>query len=562
MRAVQPDALDAPTLCHAFQLTAARCADGPALRTAGGAVEISWREYAERVRRVAGGLASAGVRRGDTVAMMLSNRPEAFVVDTAAMHLGAVPFSVYNTSSAVQLVYLLGHAEAVVIVTEAAYLDAVLAARPVLAGLREVIVVDEGAGDRSLDEVEATPAPDGFDFAASWQTVQPDDVATLIYTSGTTGPPKGVQLTHQNLIAEWRLTSQLHPLRPAGRVMSYLPMAHLADRVAGHYAGLFSGASVTCVADPREAVAALPEVRPTMWMAVPRIWEKLRAALAPLVANAESPEQWAALAAQIRSDLGLDDVDLLLSGAAPIAAEVLRFFGDLGLDIYEVWGMTETTACATCSPPGAHRVGTVGRALPGIEVKLADDGELLVRGPIVMPGYRNDPEKTAEAIDGDGWMHTGDIGRIDADGYVSIVDRKKELIINAAGKNMSPANIENAVKSACPLVGSVVAIGDARPYNTALVVLDPDAAGAFAAAHDIAETAPGALAQHPRVRAAIEQGIEQANATLSRVEQIKKHTLLAETWEPGGEELTPTMKLRRRPIAEKYAAQIESMYAS
>jgi long-subunit acyl-CoA synthetase (AMP-forming) len=493
--------------------------------------------------------------------MMLSNRPEALIVDVATMHLGAVPLSVYNTSSPEQVEYLLAHSDAALIVTEDAFLETILAAQQSAGDLRQVFVVGgEGQGDGSLDELESSEAPDGFDFDATWRATRPDDVATLIYTSGTTGPPKGVQITHDNLMSEWRLVSQLHPLRPGGRVMSYLPMAHLADRVAGLYAGVVSGATVTCVPDPKKAVGALPDVRPTMWMAVPRIWEKLRAALLPAVEQAQSPEEHARIAAEIRSNLGLEEVDLLLSGAAPIAAEILEFFEGLGLGIYEVWGMTETTTAATCSPRGAHRVGTVGRALPGVEVKLADDGELLVRGPIVTRGYLNDPERTAEAIDADGWMHTGDVATIDADGYVRIVDRKKEIIISSAGKNMSPANIENAVKFACPIVGSVMVVGDARPYNAALVVLDPETAATFAAAHGTKVTAVEMLAGDPQIRAAVEQGIMRANATLSRVEQIKKHTLLATAWEPGGDELTPTMKLRRRQIATNYASEIGAMY--
>jgi long-subunit acyl-CoA synthetase (AMP-forming) len=337
-----------------------------------------------------------------------------------------------------------------------------------------------------------------------------------------------------------RAIDAVHPIRPQGRVISWLPLAHLADRAVAHYLSLLSGATVTCVTDPRAAVAALPQVRPTVFLAVPRVWEKLRAALEPALAADPG------LRTQVATNLGLDTADLVLSGAAPIAPEVLEFFAGVGVEIYEAWGMTETGAAATLASPGEHRVGTVGKPLPGVEVRLAGDGELLVRGPIVMRGYRNDPERTAEVLK-DGWMHTGDIGQIDTDGYVKIVDRKKELIINAAGKNMSPSNIENTIKAACPLIGSVIAIGDRRPYNTALVTLDRDAAG-------------GRSIDDPGVQAAIADGIERANERLSRVEQIKKHTLIDADWEPGGDELTPTMKLKRKPITAKYAVQIEAMY--
>ena len=491
-------ALDARTLPEAFQTTAARFADAVALRTVDGAVEISWREYADRVRRLASGLAAAGAGAGDTVAMMLTNRPEALLIDTAAMHLGAIPFSIYNSSSPEQIEYLLGHADAGVVVTEPQFLERVLATRPKLPALREVIVVGErGDTGRSLDDLEAAGDP-AFDFDRAWRSVMPHDVATLIYTSGTTGPPKAVEVTHDNVLAEFHAIFELHPFRSGGRLVSWLPLAHLADRAAAHYPSLVSGASVTCVPDVREAVAALPAIRPTLFLAVPRVWEKLRAALEPMLEAAGGPEQRAALAGQVASNLGLDDPDLVLSGAAPIAPEVLEFFSELGIDIYEAWGMTETGAAATLAPKGAHRTGTVGKALPGVEVKLAGDGELLVRGPIVMRGYRKDPEKTAAAIDAEGFMHTGDIGEIDADGYVKIVDRKKELMINAAGKNMSPANIENTLKAACSLIGSAVAIGDRRPYNTALITLDPDAAQAYAATHG-ADSVQNGILLRPRL---------------------------------------------------------------
>jgi long-subunit acyl-CoA synthetase (AMP-forming) len=265
--------------------------------------------------------------------------------------------------------------------------------------------------------------------------------------------------------------------------------------------------------------------------------------------------------AKLRHKVGLDQAEICASGAAPIAPETLEYFWGLGIPLYEVWGMSETTGLSTITSPGKVRIGTVGQPVPGVEVKLAEDGELLTRGAGIMRGYRNDPEKTAEAIDADGWLHTGDIATIDADGYVKIVDRKKELIINEAGKNMSPANIENTIKASCPVAGPVVVIGDARPYISALVVLDPEAAGAFAARHGLAETSPAALAAHPEIRQAVLAGVKAGNQKLSRVEQVKRFRILPAVWEPGGDELTPTLKLRRKPIAEKYQHEIDELYA-
>jgi len=539
--------LDGTTLCEAFQLSAAHFADRVALRTAGGDVELTWAAYADRVRRVAGGLAELGIGRGDTVAMMLCNRPEFHVVDTAALHLGATPFSVYNSSPAEQVEYLFGNAENRVVVTERRFEELVRAVRA--PAVEHVVVLEDGLPD--------APFPG---FEESWRAVAPEDLATLIYTSGTTGPPKGVQLTHGNLMFTCNAYAPVLRLRPAGRLVSYLPSAHIADRFFGYYAGLVSGATMTCVSDPAQVVAALPDARPTGVLAVPRIWEKVKAALEGkgVTDPASMTEEERAA---IREGLGLDEADWAGSGAAPIAPEVLEYFMALGLPIVEGWAMSETACSGTINPPTAIKVGTVGRALPGIELSVAQDGELLLRGPNVMVGYRGEPEKTAEAIDPDGWLHTGDVAEIDADGYVKLVDRKKELIINAAGKNMSPANIEQRLKASSPLIGQACAIGDRRPYNVALIVLDPDGAAAYAAKCGLSDASPAALACDGGVCDTVAAAVEQANSHLSRVEQIKRFAILPVDWLPDGDELTPTMKLKRRVIVEKYAEQIESLYA-
>jgi long-chain acyl-CoA synthetase len=556
-KAAERIAAEAQTLCATFQATAARRGDAVALRTPEG-VELTWRDYAQRVHELAAGLAAHGIGRGDTVAMMLCNCPEGHLVDTAALHLGATPFSVYNTSSPEQIEYVLANAACRLVVTEPQYLERVLAAKASLPALEHVFVVDGAAADvPGLDALTAAAQP-GFDFDATWRSVTPDDIATLIYTSGTTGPPKGVELTHHNLVWTGRAWLEVTGLGFDGRLMSYLPMAHLADRVVAHYFAILTGASITCVANPKAAVPAIAGTRPTLWLGVPRVWEKLKGSLAPKLGAPPFADE---VAAGVRAQLGFPEGGFLLSGAAPLPLHVIEFFDALGLPINEGYGMTESSAVVTMNHAAARRIGSVGQPLPGAEAKLADDGELLVRGPLVMKGYRNEPGKTAEAIDSDGWLHTGDIAQIDDEGFVKIVDRKKEIIINAAGKNMSPSNIEGKIKGASPLVGLAVTIGDARAYNTALIVLDPDAAKAFAAEHGITDDSLEALAANEQVQAEVAAGVARANEQLARVEQLKKHTIVPGEWLPGGDELTPTLKLKRKPILAKYADAIEAMYS-
>jgi long-chain acyl-CoA synthetase len=589
-------AIDAPTVSEALRRTAANHPDIVAVRTADDSVSLTWSELLNRVDDVAGGLAKLGVARGDTVALMLGNRPEFHVVDLAAATLGAVPFSIYLTYPPEDIRYLIEDAGARVAVVEQAYLEPLLTARRNLPNLAHVIVVDgeAGTGTVALAEVEGSN-PD-FDPSVVSAAIRPDDLVTLIYTSGTTGPPKGVQLTHHNIMAAAETVEKVIRFEAGGRVISWLPAAHIAERMAHHYIPVVYAGTVTCCPNPREVLSYLPQVHPTWFFAVPRIWEKLKAGLeamqaaqpeeqrrvveqalqaslervrlkqrggpVPPALEAEVAEADEEMFSKLRAMLGLDQVVAVNVGAAPTPVEVLEFFHALGIELAELWGMSETCGAGTCNRPGEVKIGTVGPASPGIELKIAPDGELLVRGECVMTGYRNSPEKTSEALDADGWLHTGDIGQIDEDGFLTIVDRKKELIINAAGKNMSPANIEARIKTASPLIAQAVCIGDARPYNTALIVLDADFAPQWAAQQGIEATELEALAHDQKVKAAVEAAIEQANQHLSRVEQIKKLTIVAGDWLPGGDELTPTMKLKRRPIAAKYAAEIEAMYAA
>ena len=582
------------TLCASFQAFVKQSPDAVIIRTPGGGQEITWNEWDRRVRKLAAGLAALGVRRGDTVGLMVANRPEFHLVDAAALHLGAAPFSIYNTSAPEQIGYLFANAGNKVVFCDERFLTRI---QEVRGSVEHIVCVDDVSdvdGVLTLADLEAKGDPD-FDFDAAWQAVEPSDLATIIYTSGTTGPPKGVELTHANVIAETDATKVLFEATPGDRVLSYLPAAHIADRVTGQYFAIMYGIQVTCVADLTKLGEALNDCRPHSLFAVPRVWQKLKAAIDAGLAAEQSPAKrkiaaWAiqtgiraaraelagetspVLAIQhrvadklvlskLRHLLGLDECKAPASGASAIAPELLEFFWGLGIRIYEVWGMSETGGATTANAPGQTKLGTVGRPMQGMEVKLAEDGELLTRGPTIMRGYRNAPEKTAETIDADGWLHTGDIAEIDSGGYVKIVDRKKELIINASGKNMSPSNIENSIKAATSLVGQVVAIGDDRPYVAAIAVLDPDAAAAFATRHGFAGASPAELVAHPEIRAAVLKGVKEGNERLARVEQVKRIRLLPSTWEPGGDELTPTMKLRRKPIAEKYAHEIDSLFA-
>jgi long-subunit acyl-CoA synthetase (AMP-forming) len=588
-------AVDAPTLTEALRRTAANHPEIVAVRTVDDAVSLTWSQLLRRVEDVAGGLAKLGVGRGDTVAIMLGNRPEFHVVDLAAAMLGATPFSIYLTYPPHEIQYLIDDAGSKVAVVEQAHLAPVLEARKELPGLEHVILVDGEAGEGTVSLADVEGSNPGFDPGHSAGDGAPDDFVTLIYTSGTTGPPKGVQLSHHNIMSGARAVEEVIKFEPGVKVISWLPAAHIAERMAHHYIPVIYAGTITCCPNPREILSFLPQVRPTWFFAVPRIWEKLKAGLETMQAaqpeEQRRPVQEAVEAAiqrvrlrqrgepvppeleakvaeadermfsKLREMLGLDQAIAVHVGAAPTPVEVLEFFHALGIELAELWGMSETCGCGTCNRPGEVKIGTVGPPEPGVEIKIADDGELLVRGECVMSGYRNAPDKTAEALDSDGWLHTGDIGHVDEDGFLGIVDRKKEIIINVAGKNMSPANIEAELKSSSPLIGQAVCIGDGRRYNTALIVLDVDYAPQWAEQQGIEAATLEDLADVEQVQAAVQSAVDHANEHLSRVEQIKKFTIIPGDWLPGGEELTPTMKLKRRPIAAKYAAEIDAMYS-
>jgi long-chain acyl-CoA synthetase len=421
-----------PTLTAAFQQTALRFPHNIALSTADGSVRITWRQYAERVERLAGGLAGLGVKRGETVGLMMTNRPEFHLFDTAVLHAGATPFSIYNTLAPETIAHLFGNAGNRVVVCEQQFLDQIRAATAASgSSVKHIVCIDgEVEGTISVADLEARKSPRGFNFAKSWQAVEPSDVLTIIYTSGTTGPPKGVELTHANILAELDATTGIVPMGPADSVISYLPDAHIANRWGAHYNSLFTGMQVVTLADLKQMISVLPNVRPTFFGAVPQIWYRLKTGIEAQLAAEKSPARkklatWAIkvgrsrarllsdgkpvppplaiqhrladklVLSKIRARLGLDRVKFAATGAAAIDPEALEFVLGLGLPVCELWGMSELSCAATVNQPGAIRIGTVGTALKNAELRIADDGELLVRGPLVMKGYRNEPEKTA-----------------------------------------------------------------------------------------------------------------------------------------------------------------------
>jgi long-chain acyl-CoA synthetase len=590
------EAVAGQTVATRFRDTVGARADRAALRWKTGDrwAEWTWAEYADQATRLAGALGRLGVGRGERVVLMMRNRPEFHVADVAAILVGATPVSIYNSSAPEQIQYLAHHSGAVAAVVEDVdFLERLLKVRDELPRLEHLAVIDDD-GRAPGDVLRFADLLDGprADLDAAATIAQPDDLATIIYTSGTTGPPKGVMLDHANVVftAE-SMRRSMHPIDPRGyRLVSYLPMAHIAERMVSHYQGLAFGYEVTTCPDPSLLGQYLPEVRPQILFGVPRIWEKLHAgvlatagrdedlqrALDAALAVGEEEQAYRArgedapaeLAARLEPHeptrahvlrlLGLDAVVVGITGAAPIPMEVLHFFRALGMDFSEIYGLSETTGPHTWAPRRV-KLGTVGPPIPGCEVRLAHDGEVLAHGANIFRGYLNDRARTVDALDDDGWLHTGDIGELDDDGYLRIVDRKKELIITAGGKNISPANLEVALK-ASPLIGQAAVIGDARPFVSALVVLDPEVAPAWAKAHGVAPGSLEELARDPTVLAEVEREIAGANERFSNVERIKRFTVLGQEWLPDSEELTPTMKLKRRGINAKYGDEIEAMY--
>lgn len=569
------------------------------LRKPGSTSVLTRQAFAEKASRLAGALIERGMTRGTVVGLLLGNSPEYYIADTAVLLAGGVPVSMYPTSSAEQLAYMASDAGMTVLVTEAQFLPQLFNQEARFDMFKLVILTDAVPPDAanapwsvlSLHKLLDEPGLN-VDLTQAAEETSHHDLLTLVYTSGTTGAPKGVRLSHANLLSASRSMGAVMQLSEGDRIIGWLPHAHVAGRNGQYYCAVVFGLEVTLCEDPKQLPALLPTVRPTWFFAVPRLWEKLKAGIeaefAKLpesalteVRNAMGarlnmllhPEEcttdqslWieeadAKYFAPMRTKLGLDQARVLNTGTAPTPLHVLEFFAGLGLLVGDIFGATETCACGSMGQPANFRLGSTGQAVPGMEIAIAEDGEILLRGQPVMQGYYNQPSKTAEVLTEDGWYYTGDVGRLDEDGFLWITDRKKELIISSSGKNMSPANIEAMIKSGDPLIGQVCVIGDARPYNTALIVIDSDYALAWAAARQI-DISAGELARHPAALAAIAAGVERGNQRLSRVEQIKRFSVLEREWPPGGDELTTTMKLKRRAVEQKYAGEIQQMYTA
>ena len=534
---------------------------------------LTYRQVHEQVRDLALGLGQLGFQPGEFAVVWSRNRSEATIGDYAVMHARGVPVFIYNTVSAEQAAYIAGHCEASFAIVEREFLPKLLSVRDQLPKLRQVILID-GAADGTvgwpqvlrLGHAEAERSPGAFEQA--WRQVTPDDLATLIYTSGTTGQPKAVMLSHRNLRYYQLATIRVIPLENqrdangSARLISYLPMAHVTGRSVDHWGPMANPVTLAYCPDPLRLFEIAPQVHPTALIGIPRVWEKLYAALSTALPDV-SPEAIRALPEQVRNAvltrIGLDECQIATSGAAPIDPAIIEFFRALGVPLTEGWGMSELSNAATLAAPDGSRLGAVGKAFPGMELRIAADGEVLVRGPLVMRGYYKDPERSAEALDADGWMHTGDIGELDADGFLKITDRKKELIITSGGKNISPALIEYELQRH-PLIGQACAIGDKRNYVTALIVLDPEVTPAWARAHGIEASSPGELATDPAVLAEVERGVAAANSHLARVEQVRRFRVLPNEWTADSGELTPSLKRRRRVIIDRYAQEIDDLY--
>lgn len=566
--------------------------------------EITWREYGEKVRHTCLGLISLGLARGDRVTIISENNPEWLYSDIGTLCGGGVTAGIYPTDSPNQVEYVVSHSGAKFYIAEdEEQLDKILETRNNIPSLQKIIVMDmEGLRHfsdpmvMSFDDLLALGRElDGQDpelFQRRLLEPEPEDLAILIYTSGTTGPPKGAMLSHRNLLSMVDMSNEVNPGYPKDELLSFLPLCHIAQRSVSVFTPLATGSKINFVEEMDTIPENMREVQPTVFFAVPRIWEKFYSALiltmkestglekltfqwalgignkvsdcklsgrpAPLLHRALFKLAYWTVLKNLRKSIGLDRARYCLSGAAPISPDLLKFYHSLGIDIREVYGQTEN-----CGPTSIHyendvRFGTVGKPLPRAEIRIAEDGEILLKGPHVFMGYFKDPEKTQETVV-DGWLYTGDVGRIDENGHLIITDRKKDIIITAGGKNITPSEIENQLKFS-PYINDAVVIGDGRKFLTALIMIDDENVMKFAQDNRVPFTTFASLTRAPEVIALIEKEVDQVNKKFARVESIKKFRLIDIRLTTDDDEITPTMKLKRKFVNEKFKSLIDSMY--
>ena len=515
------------------------------------------------------------MQRGDRVAIHSENRPEWVIADLAIQGLGAVSVGVYPTSPAAEVEYLLGHSESVVLIAEdEEQLDKALAVRERLPSLRAIVLIDPRNVRELGDVITWEQLSDHEPLEDYGQGLAPEDTAVIVYTSGTTGPPKGAMLTHTNLTWAAATFRQAFGTGPDEEVLSYLPLCHVAERLSSVINGLGTGYVVNFGEGGESFAHDLRDVQPTIFAAVPRVWEKMLATVEIKMTDASALKRWSYRTAlrrapgrtadllalrALRDKLGLARVERALCGAAPVAPQVLEFFWKAGVPVYEIYGQTENTAVCTLMPFDDVRIGTVGKPLDGVEVRIAEDGEILTRSPAVFAGYYKDPDATAAAIDPDGWLRTGDVGRIDDDGYLTITDRKKDVIITAGGKNISPSEIENRLKVS-PYVREAIVVGDRRKYLVALIGIEADTVSDWAARRGLAFTTYGDLSRKSEVRELIGEWVEEVNSEFAQVETIKRFALLEKELDHEDGELTATLKVKRRALEQRFEKQITELY--
>jgi long-chain acyl-CoA synthetase len=579
-----------------FLNTAARAPASPACFTRGeaGWQATSWADLAGQVQRAARGLLALEVAAGDRVSILAYNRREWLVLDLAAMMVGAVPIGIYYTAAPSEIAFIVNDSSSVLLAAEnPAQYGKIAGKQNELGSVRRVIMMEGEAREPWQigweDFLGLGTADLDAEIARRLRAIVAADTGTLIYTSGTTGKPKAVDLSHGALSRCTDVLAETTPQTDADRLISYLPLAHIAERMLSVHSFAAYGPKLYFARSVQELSQHLPEVRPTLFFGVPRVWEKLVSALREKLGSATGTKaklaEWAQatgracaqaardgqkrsaildiqhriadrlLYQKVKAAIGLDQARLLFSGAAPIAPEMLEFLAGLDILVYELYGQSETCGPTTSNVPGANRLGSVGRAVPGTELRIAADGEVLVRDAKLFSGYAGQPAATAETLI-DGWLYSGDLGRLDDDGYLYITGRKKDLIITAGGKNISPAAIEAALENVPPIEHAVIA-GDRRPYCVALITLNPDHLAGLAAAQGISVEAARA---HPAVRAQVQQAIEAVNADQSRVAAVRKFAILPGRFGVETGELTPTLKIRRAVILERYKAELEGLY--